>query len=171
MPSAHEEPGSGHESQDRRWQISHAKIRSEKGLLEEDRWSRDHDLSAYSARVRDSVDLFWQLQAAEARASGHWPPSRRLILDTSQSSARSPLATTFRSIVCNSTFYSYARARMVAPEEHYRILGWPDSRIPSCQTPHQMRDCAGDSMAMPSATGVATAVMCHLRGGVWERNA
>ena len=151
-----------------KWQQSHAKLRESLGLCEQDRWSRQHGRHGlpYGERVSDTIDLAWQQHVALSRRNGEPSPSLQLVLDTSQSSYRSAVAPTFRSIVCNSTFFAFARNRMVHPREHMRILGWPEEYIPDCSA-SQLRDLSGESMAMPSIAGIFASVVANMPG-IWS---
>ena len=97
-----------------------------------------HDLrGVVSERSRDLIDLAWCYHT-----------SLPLYVDLSQSASRKPWTAVIRSMVSNSTYYSFAEDRVLTPGEHLRMLGivTPTQQLPQSVN---IRNLAGEAMAAP----------------------
>ena len=123
-----------------------------------DRIKRQSVGLSLTSRVTDCINLCASLQQ----------DTQDLYLDVSQDLQRKPwskksLATLTRS----SEVFSYDRCRSLVGHEYLRALGFPagspEMIIPEGTTDAQLKDLAGDAMALPAVSLVETALLLASR--------
>ena len=157
----------------KQWQKQHAALRDRHRLGELEPWSLRHRMGGVGqqGRVHDAINVTWQLEQRRALEQGR-APCENIILDTSQAMSRNPVMTgRVRSIVRNSSFFSYAMQRLIRPSEHLALLGFPDAMAlaESVGSAHSVRDLSGEAMAAPCAGGVLACLLVNLASEeVWQ---
>ena len=157
----------------KQWQKQHKQLRDRHDLHGLERWSLRHRVGGVAPtnlRVRDAIDLAWQLEQRKAIIETR-EPNLNLVLDTSQAMSRMPVTVgRVRSIVRNSNFFSYALQRLIHPEEHLKLMGCPRPLdIASVvQSQHRLRDLTGEAMSSPCAGGVLACLLANISPeGLW----
>ena len=92
------------------------------------------------------------------------------IVDVTQSLHRRPWSESVRSMCSSSVFYSFPSQRCFQAKEHLQLLGWPTTVATHFLPEAQIRDLAGESMAMPAiALAAAAAILCLPDTTLWEQ--
>ena len=152
----------------------HAKVRQEEKLTAAvlPLWSSTHKLSGVtSARATDAIDLCFQITSQKAGyltgATGELSHCgedadcfKTLYQDVSQDGARRPWANKVRSMVRNSDIYAWKQDRTLTGSEHLRCLGFETKKLDlSHHTDRELKDLAGEAMAVPSISLVSVAAL------------
>ena len=141
------------------WRKNSEKVR--KGLASVPAWSQSNVIVGMSTapRVMDLVDVALASTTQRAPAG----PLPDLIVDVSQDVGRRPWTLdSVRSITTSSDLVSISRQRSILPQEHYRLLGYPDVDLEG-QSLHSQRDLSGEAMAPPSISFVLAVALATLQ--------
>ena len=154
------------------WRAMHAKTREHWGLTHAPTWSAQKSLTLLPTldRITDCVDICYAVHHKAARELKNTIMTEAdeieecdLILDCSQSVNRKPWSNHVRSICSGSLLYLFKADRCLLPEEHLLLLGWPCHKTrTSMLSAGQVRDLAGESMAMPCIATASAALMLNL---------
>ena len=117
-------------------------------------------------RMRECLDIGYSrwhkkmssVESAAPDRHGLYPCN--MVIDLSQDAARKAHAASIRSMCANSTFYAYGPDRLLLPQEHLAVLGWPPHTTDGLNmSSSSIRDLAGESMC-PAAIAVVLTAVC-----------
>ena len=141
-------------------------------------WTAAHPLQCrglpLGGREQDLVDIaVSECQERQRRKtggglSGQATEPLDMIIDVSQSLSRTPWSVIgekpLGSLTTSSTLFWKGGGRMIAPAEHFKLLGWQAPKIPSRLSATAQRDLAGEAMPLPPMAVLLLSMMCSLPG-------
>ena len=95
------------------------------------------------------------------------PDVDKLHLDLSQSLLRKPWSCNVRSMVASSQFFSFARKRVLVPQEHLFLLGWHGPLKLNHLGSSRLRNLAGEGMGVPCVSFMSLCMLMS-RDDLWQ---
>ena len=77
---------------------------------------------------------------------------RGILVNFSQNPGRRPVSSSSgnaQTLTTSSQLYSFERDRVLLGLEHLRMQGWPDVQVPEDMSDQQLKELAGEGMALP----------------------
>ena len=107
--------------------------------------------------------------ASDAEAVGI---TKTILCDVSENVERRPWANKFSTFTTSSHLYAYGLDRIIYEAEKNALLGFDARRLQLDNLPpHQLRDIAGDAMAVPSVALVMYSVVLNVKfPGLWSQS-